>query len=228
MSDNNFLFINNKHMSQKIDIVQTLLSFRGSIISNWVTSLYNALESDHNIGIISWTPEGNAFVIYDKGNFAKSIMPIYFPNARNLNKKTYTYMYASWERTAHAYGFKSRNEGGYIIWYHKHFKRDDPNLLSLVQRKNPTKSRHQSTKPRQTAQEAQEIKSLFKRVEELEKELKELVADEKIDQEKLENLAMHIKELSKKESDSKISKRSLDDIVSELDGPVDPSVSFYE
>ncbi len=77
--------------------------------------------------IISFTPDGKAFVIHKPEDFFSSIVPRYFKQSR----------FSSFKRQLNLYGFETvtsgPNKGGYN---HEHFIREDPELCRHLKRRD--------------------------------------------------------------------------------------------
>ena len=74
--------------------------------------------------IVSFTPNGTAFVIHDEEAFLKTIVPRYFKQT-NI---------ASFRRQLYLYGFAKCSEGRFRGFAHVNFHRDRPDLLRMIRR----------------------------------------------------------------------------------------------
>ena len=86
--------------------------------------LMDILSSKEFEGIISWLPQGNAFIIIDKENLVKNVLSIYF---NGIKYKSFTSKIQRW-------GFKRfvKGEGECDVFYHKRFLRDSPGLCKIT------------------------------------------------------------------------------------------------
>ncbi|KXN69427.1 winged helix DNA-binding domain-containing protein [Conidiobolus coronatus NRRL 28638] len=98
--------------------------------------LYNVVNT---APYITWSSDGDSFYINDVSKFEKEVMKDNFNNSCML----------SFVRQLHIYGFRRLLDGrrtryqtptNYASFFHPCFKRDHPELLSLVQRQKRTKS----------------------------------------------------------------------------------------
>merc|ERR1719188_1278801 len=82
--------------------------------------------------IISWVPDGKAFIILDKEKLIAGFSSLYYQYTK----------YESFIRKLHRWGFKFIKKGSDVgAYYHKFFLRDDPSLcsnISCVKKKKKT------------------------------------------------------------------------------------------
>ena len=77
-------------------------------------------------GIIKWLPEGNGFVVTNKKEFEKNVLPKYYPDSSG---------YATFTRTLNNYCFQSLYYGSHeLIYKHFNFHYDKESILYKVQR----------------------------------------------------------------------------------------------
>lgn len=91
--------------------------------------LHKMLEAAEKKGfqaIVSWQPHGKAFRVYDKKQFVKKVLPIYFRQSK----------FTSFQRQLNLYCFRrltTGNDNG--TYYHELFRRDQPLLSKDMVRK---------------------------------------------------------------------------------------------
>jgi hypothetical protein len=100
--------------------------------------MYNILEGEEkceDTDIITWTPDGSAFIISDTGRFEKEVIPLHFGNR---------ILYRSFQRKLYRWGFQklSINTGKQLLYSNKYFKKGFPGLLSQMH----SKGRNYTTK----------------------------------------------------------------------------------
>lgn len=93
--------------------------------------MYNILEGEEkceDTDIITWTPDGSAFIISDTGRFEKEVIPLHFGNR---------ILYRSFQRKLYRWGFQklSINTGKQLLYSNKYFKKGFPGLLSQMHSK---------------------------------------------------------------------------------------------
>jgi hypothetical protein len=96
--------------------------------------------------IISWTPQGRSFCIYDADAFVRRFLPVYFPtivveaNNNSGNGTTTTTLITSFiSRLIGSWGF-SLEAGSGFMFFHPFFQRDDIALLKFMRCSTGTSS----------------------------------------------------------------------------------------
>jgi len=89
--------------------------------------MLEAAEKKGFQAIVSWQPHGKAFRVYDKKQFVKKVLPIYFRQSK----------FTSFQRQLNLYCFRrltTGNDNG--TYYHELFRRDQPCLsLQMVSKR---------------------------------------------------------------------------------------------
>jgi len=87
-------------------------------------TLMDILSSKDIGDMITWLPRGNAFVILDKANLTKHVLPLYFKQIQ----------YRSFVTRLYRWGFKRsiKGEGDCKVFYHKFFLRDSTSLCKMI------------------------------------------------------------------------------------------------
>lgn len=76
--------------------------------------------------IIAFLPHGKSFAIFSPHRFIAEVMPKFFKTAR----------LSSFERQLNMYGFRRVSDNAAdVCYYHAHFQKDRPDLLSMVKRR---------------------------------------------------------------------------------------------
>ena len=86
--------------------------------------LYAILEKDEYPSLISWCLDYNSFIVYDAEKFEECIMPRYFRSSR----------WASFIKQLNVYGFERAKDRDLIIYFHRDFDRNKPNVLKKMRR----------------------------------------------------------------------------------------------
>ncbi|KAL7507370.1 hypothetical protein ACHAXN_004568 [Cyclotella atomus] len=89
--------------------------------------------------VLSFSPEGDAFYVYDQSTFAHKYLPQYFKHSN----------YGSFVRQLNLYGFTSsrhKDNSEVVVWSHQYFHRDGKDLLRNIKRTVKAKST-KSAKP---------------------------------------------------------------------------------
>ena len=98
---------------------------------NFLLKLYNILENDEYKNIISWSEDGNNFVIHNTHSFSQNILPQYFKHNN----------YSSFIRQLNMYNFHKQKTGQNAhIFHNKNFIRNRKDLIKEIKRKNKTKN----------------------------------------------------------------------------------------
>ena len=97
--------------------------------TSFLKKAYKIVDDHSEDNIISWTNEGNAFVITDPNTFTESILPKFFKHKN----------FSSFVRQLNMYDFHKEKSGSQIVFFHEFFKRNRPSLLSNIKRKNTQK-----------------------------------------------------------------------------------------
>lgn len=89
--------------------------------------LLNEVENDGKSNIISFTPDGRAFMIHKPEEFFADIVPKYFKQSR----------LSSFKRQLNLYGFEMITSGPMKgAYFHEHFLRDHPDLCRKLRRRD--------------------------------------------------------------------------------------------
>mmetsp|Transcript_20678 Transcript_20678/g.43172 ORF Transcript_20678/g.43172 Transcript_20678/m.43172 type:complete len:612 (-) Transcript_20678:82-1917(-) len=91
---------------------------------NFPESLFAILSNTYLSSIIEWLPHGRSFIILDREEFAKSVLPAYF---RHNNMP-------SFNRQLNGYGYKKLKIGVEKSYYHPYFLRNLPHLVKNIKR----------------------------------------------------------------------------------------------
>ena len=97
--------------------------------------------------VLSFSPDGDAFYVYNQSIFAQKYLPQYFKHSN----------YGSFVRQLNLYGFASsrhKDNANVIVWSHQYFKRDRKDLLKNIKRtvkKSTKKPSHVYVTPRSTS-----------------------------------------------------------------------------
>ncbi|AMD22000.1 HGL340Cp [Eremothecium sinecaudum] len=110
--------------------------------NDFVRKLFAILESREYINIISWTKEGDSFVVVDTNEFTTNILPKHFKHSnfssfvRQLNK----YDFHKVKRTPEE---RRQSEYGEYSWEFRHpqFRRNDEAALDKIKRKTVTQKK---------------------------------------------------------------------------------------
>ena len=87
--------------------------------------LYSILQSDDHSHIISWMPNGRAFIIQNLRNLEADVLPLYFKTSK----------LKSFQKQLNIYGYKrTKLTNKSTIYHHDHFIQHNPELLLLVAR----------------------------------------------------------------------------------------------
>lgn len=94
------------------------------------SKLFNILEQAETEGfadLISFLPDGKAFMIHKPDEFSTEILPKYFKTRR----------LSSFQKQLSLYGFKRLRHGADVVgaFHHEFFQRDDKKLVAKIQRK---------------------------------------------------------------------------------------------
>ena len=96
---------------------------------NFLLKLYDILENDEYKKIISWSEDGNNFVIHDTHAFSQNILPQYFKHNN----------YSSFIRQLNMYNFHKQKSGqNEHIFHNKNFIKNRKDLIKEIKRKNKT------------------------------------------------------------------------------------------
>jgi len=91
--------------------------------NNFLSMLMDVLSSTSMESVITWLPEGNAFIVLNEEEFAKYVLPVFFELLK----------FESFVKKLYRWGFKSVNLGSKNkVFYHEYFLRDYPNLCTKV------------------------------------------------------------------------------------------------
>merc|ERR1711862_37650 len=95
--------------------------------TNFATMLMDVLSSKSMENVITWLPEGNAFIVINEKEFTKYVLPICF----ELMK------FESFVKRLFRWGFRALNRLGRRnqVFYHKFFLRDFPCLCKKISQK---------------------------------------------------------------------------------------------
>jgi hypothetical protein len=94
---------------------------------NFLLKLYNILENDEYKNTISWSEDGNNFVIHNMHSFSQNILPQYFKHNN----------YSSFIRQLNMYNFHKQKSGqNEHIFHNKNFVRNRKDLIKEIKRKN--------------------------------------------------------------------------------------------
>jgi hypothetical protein len=100
--------------------------------------------------VLSFSPDGDAFFVYNQSIFAQKYLPQYFKHSN----------YGSFVRQLNLYGFASsrhKENANVVVWSHPFFKRDRKDLLKNIKRtvkKSTKKPSHVYVTPRSTSTSA--------------------------------------------------------------------------
>lgn len=98
-----------------------------------------ASPSEVSSEIITWSDNGDAFIIYNQNQFEKLILPRYFRTGR----------FRSFQRQLTTYGFKRTNlyasHKDVYVYQHQKFHRDHPELINQVRQKPRASNNEAST-----------------------------------------------------------------------------------
>ena len=104
----------------------------------------NVSQQDPNV--IAFSPDGDAFYVYDQSTFAQKYLPQYFKHSN----------YGSFVRQLNLYGFTSsrhKDNTDVVVWSHPDFHRDNKDQLKKIKRtvkKSTKKPSHVYVSPRPT------------------------------------------------------------------------------
>ena len=89
-------------------------------------SMLDRSEEDGYSDIVSWLPHGKSFVIRDREEFVRRVLPKYFKQTR----------FSSFQRQLNLYGFVRVERSGpdHKSYYHAKFLRDEPELVETMGR----------------------------------------------------------------------------------------------
>jgi len=93
----------------------------------FVRKLVEFIEEPCTKHIVSWSPDGKSFVVWDPGQFSSVVLPKYFKHG-NLS---------SFVRQLNQYGFHKCSQKRYEF-SHELFQRDHPELWAGIQRNRPS------------------------------------------------------------------------------------------
>lgn len=126
----------------------------------FLTKLWKLVTDVSCDELISWSPAGTSFIIFDEIRFSKELLPMYFKH-NNM---------ASFVRQLNMYGFRKLScidQGGMhcyrseIEFYHQYFLKGQESLLELIKRKIPnSKSEEPKVKQEYIDELINNIKSL--------------------------------------------------------------------
>lgn len=126
-------------------------------VPSFLAKLWDMVNDESLQNIISWSKEGNSFVIKEKEKFTLQVLPRYFKHC-NLS---------SFIRQLNKYGFKKvqpiENQKE-LEFAHNYFLIDDPELLMKIKRKEP-----ESKECNTVESEDVLLKDLFQKVKSLKK-----------------------------------------------------------
>jgi len=119
----------NRPISHSLPCVSLGNEINNSRSNIFVSMLMDVLSSKSMENLITWLPEGNAFIIINEEEFTKYILPVCFEliNFETFIKKLYLW------------GFRSMNPGqNNKAFYREYFLRDFPSLCSKISQDNVT------------------------------------------------------------------------------------------
>ena len=92
--------------------------------NNFLSMLMDVLSSTSMESVITWLPEGNAFIVLNEKEFSQYVLPSFF----ELMK------FESFVKRLYSWGFKSLNylESKNKVFYHEYFLRDYPSLCCKI------------------------------------------------------------------------------------------------
>jgi len=94
------------------------------------------LEQGTYESIVAWLPDGRSFVIVDRDRFMSQIVKPGCHRARTFS----SVQYDSFVRKLHRWGFARLLPGsGLDVFHHPFFQRDNPDLVTLIDRGNQSK-----------------------------------------------------------------------------------------
>lgn len=98
-------------------------SIKHSQPDKFLSMLMDVLSSTSMESVITWLPEGNAFIVLNEEEFAKYVLPSFF----EIIKFEY------FVKKLYRWGFKQLNLGSNNkVFYHEYFSRDYPNLSCKI------------------------------------------------------------------------------------------------
>ncbi|GJQ13189.1 hypothetical protein GpartN1_g4980.t1 [Galdieria partita] len=108
------------------DTYESVEQLENNTCTPFVRKLVEFIEEPSTKHIVSWSPNGKSFVIWDPGQFSTVILPNYFKHG-NLS---------SFVRQLNQYGFHKCSQKRYEF-SHELFQRDQPELWVGIQRNRP-------------------------------------------------------------------------------------------
>ncbi|KAI6661475.1 Heat shock factor protein 1-like isoform X2 [Oopsacas minuta] len=102
--------------------------------------LWKVLEAEEYAQFISWSKNGNSFIIYDQNQFSQVVLPNFFKHSH----------FTSFVRQLNMYGFRKLTNMTYtsntpgqesMEFHHPHFIKGHPSMLEYVKRKSPSSLR---------------------------------------------------------------------------------------
>ncbi|KAJ6546447.1 transcription factor Hsf1 [Mycena vulgaris] len=105
-------------------------------IPAFLNKLYEMVNDEKTNHLIEWSASGDTFFVYDQERFSRDVLPHWFKHQN----------FASFVRQLNMYGFhkiphlqqgvlKSEADSEHWNFFHQNFRRDQPDLLCLIQRK---------------------------------------------------------------------------------------------
>ncbi|KAJ7470524.1 transcription factor Hsf1 [Mycena latifolia] len=109
---------------------------QGPRIPAFLNKLYEMVNDEKTNHLIEWSSAGDTFYVYDQERFSREVLPHWFKHQN----------FASFVRQLNMYGFhkiphlqqgvlKSEADSEHWNFIHPNFRRDQPDLLCLIQRK---------------------------------------------------------------------------------------------
>eukprot|EP01134_Creolimax_fragrantissima_P003163 CFRG3163T1 len=140
---------------------------RSGSVSTFLQKVLAMVEEPESSELVSWTPNGESFRVYDPVPFAKEVLPRFFKHCNFSSFVRQLNMYDFHKVMEVQSGALSTGRSKEWEFVHPNFKRGQPQLLSLVKRKAGTT---ESSKPKsesikrvmnevQAMQEQQEVVS---------------------------------------------------------------------
>lgn len=94
-------------------------------LTPFLANMWNMMHDPAIHHIIRWSDDGLSFHVADKQKFENSVLPQYFKHRK----------FTSFVRQVNMYEFKKIGDPHAWQWRHKHFRKGQPELLKLIQRK---------------------------------------------------------------------------------------------
>lgn len=104
----------------------------------FVLVLYEICSADNLQHAIHWVDDGQAFRIESREVFEEQVLPNFYKHS-NFN---------SFQRQLNMYNFHKKTRSiNEIVFYHEHFRKDNPqSLIKIVRKSNPASESHAANK----------------------------------------------------------------------------------